>query len=500
MTFPTQSGVQRSRANSPVTTRNIPLPTGVTAGDLLVVFFTNNGVSAVTWDDATAGVWTLLHTTEEATLATHRHSVYWKVADGSESGLTLSVATAAAQRSVTHAYCFQNATSIEYVDSANQGQTGLPNPPALTPAGGAADTLWMIALALRGTNRSGVIAVPPSPASIWQATDLWDTNDNTSGVGLLTANYALNASTLDPATINTMGNSRVIVGTYAIRSGSQPIQLPAIASTLAFHALTIAPLADVVLPLIASTAQFHELRVIADQVVELDLFANANTFHALSIVTSEVGLPHIASTETFYPLTVSVGETPIQLPLIASTATFYPLLVTGGDRTAPVFTDIEVGPFAGAVGDLAIYSGSSQGAAFQQRWATRGPIGFGDYNPFVAGEYEFTAASIWLHLAVEPVERVFAITRAKMNVDVPDVIDSQEVEIPEGGAWVAFARNFYQPPTVVAQVITAAAVTTVPRATVRDDIEKTRCFVILHFGDDTTDSVVGRAKIIATGY
>src|SRR5262249_31356531 len=78
---------------------NVSMPTGVGAGDLLIVFFANDGGATVS---TTTTGWTLLFTGASGDQV--RLSAYAKVAAGNESGTALAIQTSAGEHGVAHVF------------------------------------------------------------------------------------------------------------------------------------------------------------------------------------------------------------------------------------------------------------------------------------------------------------------------------------------------------------------------------------------------------------
>lgn len=154
-------------------------------------------------------------------------------------------------------------------------------------------------------------------------------------------------------------------------------------------------------------------------------------------------------------------------------------------------------PFPGRCSDLEIYEGSGRGAAFGSAWDLRGPVGFSVFAPFVVGDYTFEAAYIRIRVtAPQPFAQVLSITRAKLNVDVPDTIDKGESDLLAGGSWVTFNRAFYLPPSVTATQRSGST-----RAVVQvEQIERTRFFARLYQSDNPATAIAGRITFAANGY
>lgn len=153
--------------------------------------------------------------------------------------------------------------------------------------------------------------------------------------------------------------------------------------------------------------------------------------------------------------------------------------------------------FKGSVGDLALYDSASRGASFAQSWDARGPVGFSSFSPLVAGEYEFEDAIIRMRItAPQAFGQVLSITRAKINIDVPDVIDKGEVDLTSTGDWITFGREFYLPPAV-----TATQRGGINRAVVViEQIERTRFFARMYRSDAPATATAGRITYAANGY
>lgn len=169
------------------------------------------------------------------------------------------------------------------------------------------------------------------------------------------------------------------------------------------------------------------------------------------------------------------------------------------DETWSQFSIVGPGspPFPGVFGDLAIYAGATQGAAFSARWELRGPIGFSDFQPFLPGDYEFQNAAIWMRLtSPQPFTQILSITRAKLNVDVPDVIDRGEATLPAEGAWITFERAFYEPPAVTATQRSGATRGVV----VVEDVEPTRFFARMYQSNSPGTGLAGDISFAANGY
>jgi len=131
----------------------VPLPAGIAPGELLIMFVaTQNAPSA-----SPAG-WTLLFSQLSGSGSNQASFAAWyRIADGSEgSGVTVSLIAQSLWGTVS--YRIKGGRTPQAIISASSGAS--PNPPALSPAWGAAKTLWLAALGWRGTNNQTIGAYP----------------------------------------------------------------------------------------------------------------------------------------------------------------------------------------------------------------------------------------------------------------------------------------------------------------------------------------------------
>lgn len=122
-----------------VSSHPVNLPSGITAGDLLLLFVAINSNPTVT-DPST---WTPL----VSAVNSDTFRIYAKIASGSE-GSTVTVGLNSNQRVAAVAYRITGArngvTSSEIaVSSAVTGSSATPDPPSLTPSWGSAENLWI---------------------------------------------------------------------------------------------------------------------------------------------------------------------------------------------------------------------------------------------------------------------------------------------------------------------------------------------------------------------
>ena len=130
------------------TSHAITLPSGITAGDLLVVVFSVDGAPTVT---GPAG-WTKLGQASNGTTVTG--AVFWRLAAGAD---TLTLTTSASEQSSHVSFRITGAKVVE--GSSANGSSTNSDPPLLAPTFGSHEYLW---IATRSGDASAVATAAPS--------------------------------------------------------------------------------------------------------------------------------------------------------------------------------------------------------------------------------------------------------------------------------------------------------------------------------------------------
>ena len=115
-------------------THNANMPSGITAGDLLLCVHGITDTATVT----TPTGWTLLGGTADSTPDV-TSNIFYKVAVG---GDTCSIGLSTSRNGAAIVYRIDEYSGIPEMTSSN-ATTGAPNPPSLTPAGGSNKYLWL---------------------------------------------------------------------------------------------------------------------------------------------------------------------------------------------------------------------------------------------------------------------------------------------------------------------------------------------------------------------
>lgn len=203
MAFPSVAARASARTMATDTTSHpIGLPTGIVAGNMLLVVFSVDGSPTISINTGVSGNnWTL---GTKASYGTDVSGVYvWKIAEGSDA---LTLTTSAAEQSSHIALRITGASSVQGASAT--GSSTNSNPPSLTPSGGAMDYLWV---ATRSGDSTTVSSSPPSGYNNPQGLP----GIGTSSASTNTAEKLANLSSDDPGTFTT-GTEQWVSFTLAV--------------------------------------------------------------------------------------------------------------------------------------------------------------------------------------------------------------------------------------------------------------------------------------------
>lgn len=146
MAFPSIRSISSGRDTDNTSDPQVVLPATISAGDLLLAFVSTGVQSGltITWDNSTAGAWTQLYQIADNSLVA---ACFYKWADGTEDGLTLTLATSATCRIAYYCVALQGAHATTPPEYATADHASTANetfsPPSLNPAGwDVEDTYW----------------------------------------------------------------------------------------------------------------------------------------------------------------------------------------------------------------------------------------------------------------------------------------------------------------------------------------------------------------------
>lgn len=199
-----------SNANIAVTSHTIDLPATINIGDLILVMTLRNSTAAIT---PPAGYSSLASATASGSGSAYQ--LFYKTADGSEGGTTLTFTTSATRTTVLICYVVQVGTWQGTPEQATyNGDTGMSaDPPSLTPSWGSAANLWIAAY---GGRQNASVSSWPLPANQITRTS---GSSGTGGRSMSVCSDVVSAETLDPSPfiLNNAENGSKIAITTAIR-------------------------------------------------------------------------------------------------------------------------------------------------------------------------------------------------------------------------------------------------------------------------------------------
>jgi hypothetical protein len=212
--FPQVASITTSISSTDTKTHNVSMSATVAAGDLLLVLFTNDDSATVT----TPSGWTALFSQVEANNRV-RASAYAKVAGGTEGGTTVDFQTSNIEQAAAQVYrilaadwCGSSVNDGVAVGAGSQATSQYPDPPAVTPAWGADNTLWITYIGYSST-----ASVSNYSANYGNGTWTQSSTGNTASAEVASARRELNASSEDPGTYTLSANSASAGNTIAIR-------------------------------------------------------------------------------------------------------------------------------------------------------------------------------------------------------------------------------------------------------------------------------------------
>jgi hypothetical protein len=187
-------------------TQPVTMPT-TAAGDLLIVSINNNSSTATTC--ATPSGWNLLRTAVASVLP--RSWVFYRVADGSESGGTVNFVFSNNQRSTATCMRVQAGTysGTPEITAWAQGNSNAPLADPLTPSWGADATLWYVIMQGNYTG-TGAFTYPYADGNLLR--------ENGSGlIRAATCWVESNTATLTPGAFATTLNTTWMAATIAVQ-------------------------------------------------------------------------------------------------------------------------------------------------------------------------------------------------------------------------------------------------------------------------------------------
>lgn len=203
MAFPQVAAVNGGNDTFNQQNHTVPLPAGINAGDLLLVFFVTDYDAVIGFP----GGWTQLFQTNAGN--TVNFGAWYRVADGGE-GASIVVTTSNDQMTASTSYRITDYSGTPECGTAVLGSNNTPDPPSLTPTWGARDTLWFAAC---GYDYNRTITAYPTNYTNGR-NDYANVGD---GCGVGTARRELNAISEDPGTFTLSAADEAVSNTVAVQ-------------------------------------------------------------------------------------------------------------------------------------------------------------------------------------------------------------------------------------------------------------------------------------------
>jgi hypothetical protein len=215
MAYPIVAGYNTSIEAANATTHTINLPTGISNGELLVVFFATDGDNTVGWPNEGTD-WILIFEVSD-TRDAHLSCAY-RIADGNE-GTTIDVTTTSSE---TSAHISFRITGHGAGTNPPEASTGIvnadsnPDPDSLTTSWGADDNLWIV---MEGNDDDDLVTAYPTNYGSNQHT--LDAGAAGPTIGVATYNYN-STDTQNPGTFTIAASEQWVAGTVVIAPYTPP--------------------------------------------------------------------------------------------------------------------------------------------------------------------------------------------------------------------------------------------------------------------------------------
>ncbi len=189
------------------TSHTVNLPSGIVAGDLLIVFFDSYTNLTVTFPSG----WTKLFDGNSGTYG-QTLVCYYRVADGTE-GSTIAVTTSASEPTAHTSYRITGYSGAPTCGTLATGTNTNPDPPSCSPGWGAQDILW---IAVCGA----AAYVTAAPSGFGSFINEPTYSQYLGNIGSAQENY--HGSYLNPGTFTINGSASWCANTVAIRPAAAP--------------------------------------------------------------------------------------------------------------------------------------------------------------------------------------------------------------------------------------------------------------------------------------
>lgn len=203
---PTVQGRASYVASASSTSHTVNLPSGVQAGELLLIFWSLIGSSTTT---ASASGWSVLYAAGASLSRACSFGCLYKVADGSEGSSASVTLSAAASSMQTYAFRIKDGKSPTAGTAASGSSGTTSDPPAVSPSGGAVPSLFIAVSQF--TEAANSLSAYPSGYENGQ----WQNNSNGNSK-LATAERQGRATSENPGVLTWSGSGSWFANTVAV--------------------------------------------------------------------------------------------------------------------------------------------------------------------------------------------------------------------------------------------------------------------------------------------
>lgn len=323
MAFPAVQGRNESATTTASATAVVSLPASISEGDLLVVFIASPDpatFSGTGWTRVFPGL-------------AQDELIYclYKIADGTE-GSTASFASDTVARYAHLSYRITGHDTTTPVVSGLTDDTGTgttPDPPSLTPGGGAKDRLWIAAFQQEGEEADDDTwcnSAPSGYGNLVQKT-CGTAGGATSNCSIAAADKQANASSDDPGTFSVDQSKAWSAITISVEpgTGNQNVSPSGLGSAQSFGTPTIVPGGtSVSVSALASASSFGTPTITSNINVSVTGLGSASSFGTATAVAGNVNVPvtGLGSAQAFGSPTIVPGGTTVQVSALGSASAF----------------------------------------------------------------------------------------------------------------------------------------------------------------------------------
>lgn len=226
-TFPVVAATTSSaKTNTNNQAHVIALPSGIEAGDLLLIFWTDANNSGT---QPTLNGWTQLASSNANTASVYR-KIWYRIATGSEGSAVSTNSFGDRSTHVAYRIAKGTYTGTPFVSAAANGTNSSPDPANLNPGQGTKKFLW---IASAHGSRTGTVTVPTGFSNAVDRASTTTSSNSETQCQVTTATRELETNQLNPGSFSRQRSSTHTAWTVAIQgtSGMQSFPHPLVGAT-----------------------------------------------------------------------------------------------------------------------------------------------------------------------------------------------------------------------------------------------------------------------------